>query len=181
MKKKMSPRTRILAVIAILATVGVVVALIVVFMICGGNTDNGGDNNSSNGETTYNDLSSAVRRLPDSNALNFILSELDGYWISGQQFVRFAGGGFGYGLLQSGFGVSGEITGAEIAGNNSFALKVFISAQSASELDDGYPERTETIYIDISHFDKDGRINIKIANLGDGQWQTYDYSGKELE
>ena len=130
---------------------------------------------------TISDLKTAVNSLPDQTALNYILSKLDGYWTSGQQFAGFNSQSLEYGLLQSGFGVIGQITDSGILGTNSFYIELFIPARAATEMDDAQPARSESISIDISTFNQDHRLNIKIENLGDGDWQTYDFAGKSLE
>jgi len=113
-------------------------------------------------------------------------TELNGYWTfepnqffgfitkDGKQFLE-------YGLFESSYGISGEIINTEFAGEYEMALTIYVPAKQATEMEDAQPEKIETIYIDISHFNLDGRINVKIENLGDGEWHTYNYGGDTFE
>ena len=131
-------------------------------------------------------MASAIKELPDNKALELICTELNGYWSfepnqffgfitkDGKQFLE-------YGLFESSYAIGGEITKSEVAGEYEMALTIYVPAKSATEMDDAKPEKTETIYVDISHINLDGRINAKIENLGDGEWHTYNYGGYTLE
>jgi len=177
MRKKMSRKAKVILIIVIIAVLGAVTALIIIKP-----WDKPATSNQNNGNN--NGLTSAVNALPNEGALRSLFSRLEGYWVSGSQFVGFSRAGrdltFEYGLLQSGFGVSGQVTGANVSGNNAFSLELFIEAREATEMDEARPERTETVYVDISNYGMDNRINVKIQNLGDGEWHTYNFSGRHL-
>ena len=42
------------------------------------------------------------------------------------------------------------------------------------------PERTIAVHIDISNYN-DNRLNIKIEDLGGGEWRTYEYGGGSVK
>ena len=179
MLKNLSTKAKVLAIISAVTALGAVAVLIII-LIGGGSSTSSPDNDTNTpGDISYSDIKKALNGLPDPIALNYILEQLDGYWVSGAQFVGFVGNNLEYGLLSSGFGVSGEISGAEISGENAFSLNIFVPARPATEMDDAQPERNELIYIDISNFDLDHRINVKMGAIG-SQWYTYDFGGHTL-
>ncbi|MCL2173771.1 hypothetical protein FWH58_00495 [Candidatus Saccharibacteria bacterium] len=185
MFKNLSTKTKILAGVAIVAIIAA--AIVLVIILTGGNTNDTNKTNEPNGtnspsnSTGYSDIKNAANMLPDQTALDYILAELDGYWVSGAWFVGFSSQGLEYGLLQSGYWISGEIVGSGVTGENSFGLTLLIPARMATELEniDLQPEHSETVYVDVSNF-SDGRINIKLENSTDNQWYTYEYIGKSL-
>jgi len=174
----MSRKAKVILIIVIIAVLGAGAALFFIKP-----WDKPATSNQNNGNN--NSLTSAVNALPNEGALRSLFSRLEGYWLSGSQFIGFSRAGrdltFEYGLLQSGFGVSGQVTDAKSSGNNAFSIELFIEARPATEMDEARPERTETVYIDVSNYGMDKRINVKIQNLGDGEWQTYTFSGRYLE
>ncbi len=48
-------------------------------------------------------------------------------------------------------------------------------------MDDARPERTVTVFIDVSGLDQDGKIRIMIEGHGSGDWYTYAYGGATAE
>jgi len=131
------------------------------------------------------DLSALIAALPGKEALDEIHSLFSGYWISGDPFVGFVyidgEPGIDYGLFQTSFGACGKITDACAVSAHEVTLTVYIPAVPATEMDpDGSPERTDTVYIDISNYN-DNRLNIKIDGLAGGEWRTYEYGGGSLE
>ena len=134
----------------------------------------------------YNKLSTAIADVSRKEALDSIWKRLNGYRTSGDKFVRFntnknGDHDFEYGLLQSGFVIMGKITGARATGEYAMDMTLHVPAVPATEMDDAKPEKTETIYFDLSHFDADGRINVKIKNFGNSEWHTYKYGGNTLK
>lgn len=140
---------------------------------------------NENNQAEESDLVKAVKKLPDSDALEFICIKLNGFWVFDYQFFGFIDGEnkqfIQYGLYATSYGVNGEIKDAKSTGDNSFSLTIFVPAVPANEMNDAIPERTETIHVDISTFDVDGKIKVKIGMLGDGEWNTYKFGGKSLE
>jgi cytoskeletal protein RodZ len=131
------------------------------------------------------DLPALIAKLPDKEALAEIHSLFSGFWTSGDKFVGFIylddGPAIYYGLYETSFGNQGKIIDSSATGTNTITLTIKIPAVPASEMEpDGIPEKTETISIDISNYN-DNRLNIKIANLGDGEWSTYEYGGGSIE
>ena len=192
---KMSLKLKILGCISVIAALGAIAILVVILMTGNNETNQPLDNDqtgdlssstSQNVQQNPNDLASAVKELPDYKALELICTKLDGYWTfepnqffgfifeNGKQFLE-------YGLYATSYGIRGEITNSKAAGEYEMAFTIYIPAEPATEMDDARPEKTETIYVDISHFNLDGRINVKIENLGDGEWHTYNYGGDTLE
>ena len=141
-----------------------------------------------NGEqAVYNetDLASAVKDLPDYDALKFICNRLNGYWTGGSDwFFGFAEGSglpcLEYGLFQTSHGVQGEITNAVATGEYLITLTLYIPAVQ-NEMDGAKPERTETVYIDVGGLGQDGKIKIKTDGLDDGEWHIYRYGGKTVD
>jgi len=184
----MSRKAKIVALISIIAALGAIVILMIILMT-GNNKASDNPNsdlkNSENKNEKVNDLDNALKNISDYDSLEFILVTLNGYWTFDNQFLAFTSSDSKqfteYGLHATSYSVRGEIKNAKIVGENSFSLDIFIPAVSATEMDDARPEKTETIYVDISNFKQDGRITAKIENLGDGEWHTYEYGGKTLQ
>jgi len=141
-----------------------------------GTSDTGNSQNGDNG-MDGTDLSALIAALPGKEALDEIHSIFLGCWTSGDLFVGFiykdGVPGIDYGLFQTSFGAGGKITDACAVSAHEATLTIFIPAVPATEMDDAKPERSETVYIDISNYN-DNRLNIKIENLGSGEWNTYE-------
>jgi len=182
-KNKMSQKAKIFGLIGLIAGVGALIILgfILIPPLINNQNNQTNNSNNTNNSVMYTDIKTAINNLPAPDALDYILAELSGYWVSGNQFVGFSADSVDYGLKQSGFWIIGNITGSEIIKDDSFAIKIFIPAREASEIDGPQDARSEKIYVDVSTFSQDGRISIKISNLGNGQWQTYEHGGKTLE
>ena len=181
MLKNLSTKAKILAGVSIVAAICAIAVLVIILV--GGKDDADSlpvDNPNGPTEVINNDIKNAVKNLPDPDALTFVLSELKGYWVSDQKFVGFDSQSMEYGLLQSGYGVMGQITESGVQGENSFFIEMFIPARPATEMDDAIPARGERILVDISNYD-DGRINIKVEGLDNGEWRTYEFGGRTLE
>ena len=192
-EKKTSKKALIVAIISGVAAIGAVVVLVIILL--GGripiNSPQDGpgdiimDNQTS--EDEINGLDSAVKNLPDEAAIDFIFAELGGYWTSNNLFVAFVTQSgkpaIKYGIYGTSYGETGEIKGAEVTGTNTFCLTILIAATPANEMDGARPERTETVCVDVSNFEKENRLNIKVDNssIGGKQWRTYEYGGPTLE
>jgi len=153
----------------------------------------------SNTVYDYNDLSSAIADVPKKEALDEMYILLEGYWItttSDYPFVGFSINENGtheieYGLFQTSWGLRGEIVDGYAMGAYEAALIIHIPAAPPNEMDDGYPESIQTIYIDIGGLYQDGTIRVKIEELfeldtDDGLkdnsvWFTYKPGGTTLE
>jgi len=205
MAEKMSLKSKIIAVISIIAALGAVAVLVIILMNSGGNNNpapNGDESTPSTSSTapydTSNtgnsqigdngmdntDLSALIAALPNKEALDEMHSLLSGCWTSGDLFVGFVyidgTAGIDYGLFQTSFGARGKITDAVAVSAKETKLTILIPAVPATEMNDAQPERSETVYIDISNY-ADNRLNIKIENLGGGEWHTYEYGGSSVE
>ena len=84
---------------------------------------------------------------------------------------------FEYGLYRSSFWIGGEVIKVENAGDYRVELTLLIPETPETAVDVARPERTEIIYI----HEIDNSTNIRIENLGDGEWYTYEYGGMTLE
>ena len=152
----------------------------------GGSNGNGG---SSGGDVVYNynDLSTAIADIPRKEALDEMYILLTGYWVTeGNPFVGFTKEGDShmveYGLFETEFGARGSIVDGYATGTYEAVLIVHFPAIPANEVNDGRPESTETIYIDISGLYQPGTtIRVKTDMLDDGEWHTYSYGGFTLE
>ena len=172
-KKKMSLKAKIIAIISLIAFLGAVVVLVMIFMT--------GDKFKQN-QNTRDDITDAVKNISSHESLQFVLTTLNGDWFFDNQFAAFTSvvdkQFVEYGLYATSYSVRGEVMDAKTTGENSFSLTIFVPAVPANEMDEARPEKTETIYVDISNFKKDSRLNLKIDALGDGEWHTY---GKTFE
>ena len=131
-------------------------------------------------------LKTSIAALPGDKAMEYIWDRLEGYWTSESKFVGFIRKDnvltFEYGLYATSYGFNCDITGAQTTGENKMSLTIHIAARPATEMDDAMPERTETVYFDVSHFEIDGRINIKLESLDNSdEWFTYEHGGHTLE
>ena len=132
-----------------------------------------------------NDLLRVMNDLPDQKALEFICDSLNGYWTSNDIFVGFSNGDgiyyFEDGFFQTEILYKGEIIKGIVSGENSMTLTVHFPEVPANEVNDGYSEFTAMIFIDISHFNSDGRINVKVEDEIIVEWLTFEYGGKSLQ
>ena len=146
--------------------------------------DNSQTGDSGTAGTDGTDMTSLLAALPDKEALEEIQSLLSGYWVADNNFVGFIYSGgvvlIDYGLFQSSFGARGEIIDSRAVSATEAELKIFIEAVPETAMNDAMPERTEIILIDISNF-SDNRLNIKLEDLGGGEWLTYEYGGPSIE
>ena len=84
---------------------------------------------------------------------------------------------FEYGIYRTAYWIVGEVTNVEAKGDYRYEFTLHIPATPATEMDEARPERTETVFI----HDFDHRMNIKIENLGTGEYYSYEYGGNTLE
>ena len=175
----------IIGAVAVVVVAGIVAVLVHPVALFGGSANTPDDIPDHGEAVVYDDntLVDAVDALPDAEALKFICSRLEGYWISEpDHFVGFASEGdaqlFEYGLLQTEYGFGGEITDAVAAGQYQATLTVHFPAVPANVMNNGYPEKTETVYLDLSDLVQDGKLHVKI---GDDEWRTYTFLGDALE
>jgi len=199
----MSLKLKILVGILVVITISAVAVLIAILINDSNKTDiSNTDNtiseinsvnesnqvtNSGNSSDSTNDLIGASGNLSDYDSVEFFFVTLNGYWTFNNQFFAFTSNGgkhfVEYGLWATSFGVRGEIKDAKVIGENTFSLTLFISAVPADEMSDAKPERTEIVYVDVSNYKKENRLNVKLDNntIGDGKWRTYEYGGITLE
>ncbi|MCL1831073.1 MAG: hypothetical protein FWG21_06545 [Oscillospiraceae bacterium] len=84
---------------------------------------------------------------------------------------------FEYGLYRSSFWIGGEVISAKDMGDYRTELSLHIAATPETAVDIARPERIEIIYI----HEIDNSTNIRIEQLGEGAWFTYEYHGQTLE
>ena len=133
-----------------------------------------------------NDLSSPIANLPRSDAVDLIWSRLSGYWTAGGDFFAgFEQDGvpcFTYGIYETSFGMnSGELINGEAVGEYEAVLTFRYPELPADEVTDARPTVDINVWIDVSGLDNDGKINIKIEDLGDGIYYTYAHNGMTAE
>ena len=174
-----------IGVIAVVVVAGIVAVLVHPLALFGGSANTPDDITDNGGDIVYDDsnLADAVEALPDAEAFQFICSLLEGYWISEpDHFVGFSSEddtqSFEYGLLQTEYGFGGEITDAVAAGEYQVTLTVHFPAVPANLMNNGYPEKTETVYLDLSDLIQNRKLHVKI---GDDEWRTYTFFGDALE
>ena len=204
---KMSLAAKIIAGKSAAAVVSAVAVLVIILAACGGKTNPPDKDESTPGissaapsesdETSVpgssqtgdngmddTDLPALIAKLPGQEALREMHSLFSGYWISGDLFVGFIytdeQPAIYYGIYQSGFGDSGKIVNARAVSQREAELTIRIPAIPDDHMDGPQPERTETVYVDISNYN-DNRLNIKIGNTGSSEWHTYEYGGGSLE
>ena len=131
------------------------------------------------------DLSALITALPDNDALTELHSIFLGFWINNvNSFVGFViidgVPGIEYGLFQTSYWMSGKIIDSRAVNDREAEFTILIPERPATEMDDAMPERTDIINIDISNY-TDNRLNIKVFNLDDGEWCTYEFGGSYWE
>ena len=145
-----------------------------------------GNSLSEGTPTVYSDVESAIAGLPDKGAMRYIWDQLNGYWISNNQFIGFfiEDGKFlfEYGLLQSSYWLGGEVVSIESTMEYTMSLTVFIPGVDASFIDGPREDKNQTVIINLQNLE-DGNNNISavIDNLGGGGWAIYAYHGMTLE
>ena len=177
-------------VIGILVTLLVVACAVIVFFLIDNDIlskpskDKGEETNNSS-DTKVNDLDNALKNISDSKSLEFVLDKLDGCRKADNLFLYFVDEDdksfIDYGLYATSYGVHGEIKKALSTGDKLFSLNTFVAAVPANDMDDAKPEREEVLYFDLSSYEQDNKIKVKIENLDDGDWHTYEYGGKTIE
>jgi len=195
--KKLSLREKILIIITALSITGAA-AVLVIFLAFDANKT--GETSLPPDDTTTSDVSSgddstgarsslaaAIASLPSQEALDEVLTLLDGYWSgANNMFVGFVYVDgvptVDYGLFQSGFGIRGAIVNSYAVDKYEVALVINIPAVPASEINEAQPERTEIIYIDVAGlFEPGATIRTKISGFGSGGWYTYKHGGDTIE
>ena len=127
---------------------------------------------------------SLIGALPDKEALSTICDLLGKSWrvtpdqypnsaLLANFFNREGAPSFGYGLYATSFGRHGEIIDSYATGAYEMTLIIYIPARPPGEIDDGYPESIQTVYVDVSRFSESGQIRIKIEGFAGGEWYTY--------
>ena len=129
------------------------------------------------------ELAEAIAALPQSASVNFLWDRLGGYWnTTDSLFFAFeseeGATGVSFGIWNSGGLGFGELLDAESQGKYEAALTIRFASRPASEMDDAREEFTVIVYIDLGDLEKDGKIRIKVANHGNGEWYTYAFGGK---
>lgn len=61
---------------------------------------------------------------------------------------------------------------------NELTLSVYYHATEATDMEDAQPEKTQTVIIDYSGLEQDGKIRIKI---GEDEWRQYMFAGQTEE
>lgn len=192
MSKKLPLKAKIVGIITVVAALGAIAVLVIILLNGktdlkkGSDTDLDSSDSSQVGDSGMDSiyLPSLIAALPDEEALGEIYSLFSGFWTSDDKFVGFTyvDGELAieYGLFQTGFGIQGKIIDARAVSSTEAEFTILIPAVPASEINEARPERTGTVSIDISNY-SDNRLNVKIADLGGGQWLTYKFGGSTLE
>lgn len=190
----MSLKLKILGCIIIIAVLGAIVG----FILLNGNNEANqtlennqiDDIDNSISENVHQDtenLDGTPEGISDYEQVEFFFVTLNGYWTSGNLFFAFInkdGKHFvQYGLYGASYGETGEIKDAKVTGTNTFSLTIVIPAKPADEMSDARPEKTETVYVDVSNHKSENRLNVKLDNeyIGGKEWHTYEYGGTTLE
>lgn len=137
-------------------------------------------------EIDLNDMSYPVSQLPNQQAINDIWSRLAGYWtLLDGRYIGFVSNGdvkfVLYGFSDSENSGFGELQGIEATGAYSATLTVHYAAMPATENSPASPEREVTMAIDLEGLGFDGTISVSIADVADGEWNSYTFSGYSLE
>ena len=204
MKKQITLKTKIITVISVMMVIGLIMASIIALLGVGRKAESPLSNEQNNPPVDnpineeITDLEEVVESLSPSSsaneseelvvqtAPNFNLTELNGYWTCGSDmFLGFVTAENGehlieYGLFATSFGVDGKITEVKMTDLDVWALDLLVFARPETEISGATPEHTETVYVDISTYDQDGRISLKLENMGEKDWHTYKYGGKTL-
>lgn len=89
---------------------------------------------------------------------------------------------FSDGIWETGYGRNGTISvyGSDYRSEheNELTLSVSYHAVEATEMDEAQPEKTETVIVDYSGLEQDGKIRIKI---GSDEWRQYMFAGQTSE
>ena len=113
-----------------------------------------------------------------------IWTELFGYWNAAEgRFAVFDAmdsntAVFSDGIWDTGYGRDGTVSEAASEHEYELTLTVFYHATEATEAEDAQSEKAETILVDYSGLEQDGKIRIKI---GDNDWRQYMFAGNTQE
>ena len=129
------------------------------------------------GTDNPNDLSAPMANLPRSDAVDLIWHRLSGYWTAGGDlFVGFSSDGvprFTYGIYETEFSrKDGELIQSEAIGGNEGVFTFRYLEAPAADI---------RVWIDVSGLDNDGKINIKIEDVGSGEYTTFAHNGSTAE
>ena len=152
------------------------------------NNENSSNNSAIEQNPVAGPLANAIENLPNSESLAYIWELIPGYWstLDDRMFLSFEYQGgeriLTYGLWNSGFGMgSGKVTKSQATGKYEMEMSVLFPAVAASMMDDGRPETTIKISIDLTGYLEDSKIKVKIENQGNGDWYQYVYCGHNIE
>lgn len=192
---KISLKAKIIGGIAVVSAIAAIAVLMTILMSGNNNFTNresSTDNNQTNvtdeddSADATDDLARVIKGLPKYESLEYILRHINGYWVSTpDMFFGFIDGDHKqtveYGLYATSYGVRGEVLSATATGEYSLKINIHIEKVPASEMDEGRPERDETIYLDISGLKQNDKIKIKIGDGPGSTWNTYSFGGTTLE
>ena len=152
------------------------------------NVSNSNNNSSIEKNPIAEPLANAIKTLPSSDSLTYIWQLIPGYWttLDNKMYVVFKYENnesiLTYGLWNSGFEMSsGKIIDSKSTGEYEMEISVLFPAVAASMVDDGRPETTVKISVDLTEYLDDGKIKVKIENQGNGDWYQYVYCGHTAE
>ena len=125
-------------------------------------------------------LANTIKQLPNNEAVGQLFAQfIGGYWsVLDEEFVAFIYENsiprFEYGIWETSFGNNGKVTDSKALGEYEIELTVYFPAVPASMIDDGRPEKTEKVTVDMKKFNDVGSIRVKIA---EGEWKQYEFVG----
>jgi len=186
-----------MAIISAIAAVAAAVVLIMIFFTGSANSNA----NNSNGNATpgkesrneqagdafdYNDIASVVAGIPQKEAFDAMYVLIEGFWVTDDGFfVRFvyidSMPAIEIGLFDSGFSTGGKIVDGCAVDTLEAVLTIYVPATEPNMLDDGRPEGTESICLDLSDLIQNTTIRIKADVIGSGDWYTFEFGGSTIE
>jgi len=146
-----------------------------------------GDQTSApGGDVNGDELADAIANLPRSDAAGKLWNIVDGYWnTSDGLFFAFlrndAVPGAAYGPWDTENRGFGYFVGANPTGRFTAELTIRFLPTEGTLVSEPLPNKLVTVEIDMSSLDRDGKINIRIEDQGNGGWYTYAYGGKTQE
>lgn len=133
---------------------------------------------------------------PDFEAKN-LFNRLEGYWNTAVKeegytlrwFIHFhyndGKPSIYRGVWEAEGSDTGELIGGRSTGENTAELAFLVPAITEEGELYMHPELTVVVSLDLSGFDSDGKIGMKINNYavlgGNGAWHTYTYGGKTMQ
>ena len=133
---------------------------------------------SDYGASSHASLYDALGDFPNPSAVAYIWNVLNGRRVSysdnGQYFIEFLTSNghyyFNFGIVDSGYGRTGEyVSGTKVSNSSDIICYILFAGKAPNELDDGWPEETLAVTLQLSDWVRSYMFYVKIEGFNDNK------------